>query len=150
MTVIVSHSPAQILAQLLIDLGLGNAPTTGGNQPSWPVVADNEPKSPDNTITVTDTTSIIFDGDSHGGRNEFYGFQVKIRSGTHSIGWPKAKAIATAMDTFKAQETVVVNGTSYCVGQIIRASGPLRLGPEAGNSRRAFTVNGLAYIVLSS
>lgn len=143
-----THSPAQVLAALLVDLGLGAAPAGGGDQPAWPVFYDNEPRSPNDVITVVDAAPVVFGGDSYGARNEFHGIQVLVRGGTHAVAWPKANAVAAALDALRAGNVAVATlaGSSYCVGQVRRTSGPLRLGPEQGSTRRRFSINYLAWV----
>lgn len=142
------HSPAQVIKQWLIDEGFGTAPATPPTAHSaWPVFHDNEPASPDSAITITDTQGTTFRKDSFGTRNEHHGVQIKVRGGTHAVGWPKARAIAVALDTLIDPVTVTVDGTDYCVGMIRRTGDVLRLGPEPGSTRRGFTVNAVAYIV---
>lgn len=144
------HSPAQIVAQLLVDLSLGNAPNVGGSQPTWPVFVDNEPNSPNDLITVTDTLGISFAKDAFGDRNEHHGVQVKVRGGTHGAGWPKARAIAIAFDGIVEPAIVTVGGTDYCVGMVRRTGDVLRLGPEPNSTRRGYTVNAVVYVRTSA
>lgn len=144
-------SPAKIMAKLLVDLTLGTTPPTPPAMGDpWPVYYDNEPSKPNELIAVNDTSGIVFKGDSHGGRNEHHGLQILVRGGTHDIGWPKADAVKHAMDQFKtiAPRIVTVGDNEYCVGQIRRTGGIMRLGPEGNTTRRRYTINVLAYIIL--
>lgn len=143
---ILVHSPARIIRQLLVDLGLGSLPATGGIQAQWSIFVDNEPASPNEVITVTDTTGITFRKDAYGNRNEHHGFQVKVRGGTHEIAWEKANAIANALDQVTDNELVTISAVEYCVASIKRPSPVIRMGPEPGSTRRLFSINALAYI----
>jgi len=143
---VLTYSPAEIVQQLLIDLGLGTTPASGGDQPAWPVIADNEPGSPNNCITVRDTAGVAFRKHVFGQRNRHHGFQIMVRGGTHRIGWPKANAIAEAIDGIVDVTIVTVGGTAYCIGMIRTTGDVLRLGPEANSTRRRFSVNGLIYV----
>ncbi len=146
---LLSHSPAQVMAQLLVDLGLGTTPNAGGDQTVWPVFYDNEPNTPNNVVTVSDTTGVTFAGDSFGGRNEHHGFQVKVRSGTIRGGYPKANAILVGLNQLRLEgpRIVAVEGVDYSVWQVRPTGGVMRLGPETNSTRRGYTVNGKVYVV---
>src|SRR5688572_16215772 len=92
------HSPARIVAKWIADTGLGQTPNNGGTQPEWATFYYNEPNSPNNLINVTDTTPVPFRKDAFGDRNIHHGIQVKVRGGTHDVGWNKANTIAVAFD----------------------------------------------------
>jgi hypothetical protein len=143
---ILTHSPARIAAQLLIDLGLGTTPNAGGDQGAWPVFYDNLPNAPNNAVAVVDTQGIDFMRDSFGDRNRHHGFQVVVRGGTHDVGYAKANAIAAALDNVIEARVVTVDGSDYCVGMARTAGDVLRLGPEPNSTRRRFSVNGLIYV----
>lgn len=137
------HSPADVVRRLLIDLGLG---TNGGA--SWPVFTDAEPNVPDNCITVRDTQG------RDGGRDmvtaeraEHHGIQIRVRAGTQSAGYTKARAIAVALDSSVYQEMVVVAagaGGAYKVHAITRTTDVIALGKEVPTAKRSlFTINAL-------
>ena len=131
--------PAQILRQLVIDLGHGTDPDDSG---SWPVFATTEPNTPDNCITVYSTA-----GRDQGSIHvdpmliENEGFQIKVRATTNSVGYTKADAIAKGFDAV-ALRTVILNGNTYVMWGIIRGS-ILDVGKSVPESRRSiFTING--------
>jgi hypothetical protein len=143
---VLAHSPARIVQQLLIDLGLALAPANGGDHPAWPAFVDNLPNSPNNAIAVTDTQGIDFMRDAFGDRNRHHGFQVMVRAGNHEVGYAKANAIAAALDGVVEARVVTVDGDDYCVGMARTAGDVLRLGPEPNSTRRKYSVNGLVYV----
>lgn len=133
-----SYSPADVLAQLLTDMGLVS-PSDG--EP-WPVFVAVEPSSPDSCVTTYDTSAVDYGRLMTGERQEHHGVQIRIRSRTHSEGYSKAKAIAEAMDTDVYWATVVLGSRTYCVQAVSRASDVTVLGKESPTSKRSlFTVN---------
>ncbi len=135
-----SHSPADIVRRLLIDLSQGTDPSDGG---SWPIFTGAESDTPDNAITIYDAASIL------GGRTqidgevqEHYGFRVRVRAVSHAVGDAKARAIAIVLDETVYQDTVTIGAIQYLVQAVSRKSGVLRLGKEVPGSRRhLFTIN---------
>lgn len=142
------HSPADVIGQLIIDLGLG---VTFTNPPTdWQVNVSNEPHTPDNVITTYDT-SATNDGRSQidGEKYQHYGVQVRIRSSDHTTGYVKSQAIAVAFDETVYQNTVTIDGSNYLVHSISRDSEVLAIGKETPESRRrVFTINALTCIRL--
>ena len=146
MTGSLSHSQADIVAQLLIDLGFGTDPTLDG---IWPIYVTEEPNSPDNVITVYDTVGTSdgrtqFDGEMQ----EHHGILIRVRSTTYPIGRTKARAIAVGLDETVLRDTVGVasvlgTGTAqYFVDSVSRKGDVISLGKESPNSKRTiFTIN---------
>ncbi len=135
-----NHSPAEIVRQLLIDEGVGS---DGG---TWPVYSTNEPATPDNCITVYDTAGTssgraMIDGELLG----YFGFQVRIRAKTHTIGWLKAYAVQFAL-VGVYQKTVHIGSDTYFVHCIARIKDIMVLGKEPTGKRSLFTVNALVPI----
>lgn len=133
-----AHSPANIVQQLLISLGIGNDPETSN---LWPVYVSSEPDAPDNVITIYVTQGSgggrLMTGELFG----LYGFQVRIRSATHPIGWAKADEIQTALAESVYDETVHVGAVSYLVNCISQVGDILDLGKDATSKRSVFTLN---------
>jgi hypothetical protein len=143
---LLDHPAAQVLAKLLIRLGLGTDPDAdppGG----WPVHSGGEPGSPDEVLTVYDTASR--DGGRttpDGERAEHHGFQVRVRGAGYDVSGPKANAVADALDRVEHVE-VSVHGTAYVVWAVTRTGTPLSLGKESPATKRSLhTINGLASI----
>ena len=135
-----SHSPAQIVRQLLIDLSLGTLPSASG---SWPVYATHEPNTPDDCVTVYDTAGTddgrsMISGELWG----HDGFQVRVRGKDHDTGWLKADAIQAGLAESVYDRTVRVSSSAYLVHAITRIGDVLTLGTEAPTSKRSlFTIN---------
>ena len=140
-----SHSPAVIVARLLIALGHGVDPVADSPNLNWQVYETGEPDKPDNCVTVYDT-----EGVSHGRemvtgeRQEHEGVQVRVRGRTHEVGFLKAHQIAQALDRDVQNLIVSINGTNYLVEAITRQGSVLAIGKESPTSnRRLFTINAL-------
>lgn len=94
MSLALLHSPGNIIRWLIINLGQGTDPQQNGN---WPVYWNSEPDTPDNVITVYDTTGIL-DGRSQidGEVYKHSGFQVRVRA-------PKARQVYNQISTLVQQ-----------------------------------------------
>ena len=147
-----SHSPADVIAQVLIDLGLGADYATDPTSVAWPVSVNDEPDEPDDEITVNDTEGRMQRRRLWDGRwGEMHGVQVKVRSADPVEGYAKADAVKAALDALANRECAV-DGTAYRVQSVSRTGGVLSLGklrPVAAG-RYGFTVNAVATIVLVS
>lgn len=134
-----THSPARVLAKLLVDLAMGTDPTAGTD---WPVYTDGEPSSPDNTITtfnkdggqtVRFMPTGTFDGPA--------GVQVRVRAKDNPTGWVKTDSLATALAGVY-RRSVTVGTSVYQVHCLSQMGNVLSLGKEAPTSKRnLFTVN---------
>ena len=72
------HAPANIIRQLLISKSQGTNPLL---QEPWPISYSMEPDTPDNSITVYDTTDRDHGRTMVDGRRQVHhGFQVRVRS----------------------------------------------------------------------
>ena len=144
-----SHTPSQIIRQVIIDLGHG---ANGGI--TWPVTAGAEPDGPDNVITVYDTAGV------KQGRQQIdglvvlaYGLQLRVRSNDAQVAWKKIEDIGIGLDEdIQLTSTTVTDpegyGTAtqtYTVYNISRASGPFPLS-DTSSDRKLFTLNLLAKI----
>lgn len=131
------HSPADVLASLLVALGLGSVYDAGDD---WPVRCEEEVSDPEEAITVYDTAGIDNGRDGFGERVEHHGCQVRIRSGSFPSGAAKALAVAAGLDGVHWREVTHL-GEAYLVHTIVRTGPPLRLGKERDSSRRLWTIN---------
>lgn len=140
------HSPADIMSQVLIALGLGTDPA---DSMAWPVFVSVEPSDPDNCITLFDTTwrgdgRSMIDGETW----HHYGFQVRVRAATHKIGFAKASAIHEGFDMDVLDMTVTLDGTSYLV-QSVTGTDVVKFGQNVPDTKRhLFAVNALAPILV--
>lgn len=142
-----AHSQSEVIRKALVNLSLGTDANLSPLQ-AWPVYANGEPDTPDSAITVYDSAGR--DGGRemiNGERQEFHGFQVRVRAAARNTGYAKARAIAVAMDESVYQNSVVIGANTYLLHSIFRTSDVLDIGRERPTSeRRIFTINGLAMI----
>lgn len=135
------HSPADMIAQLLVDLGLGTSPTADPLG-AWPVYVDQEPATPDNCITVYDTSPqsdgrSMIDGETF----QHFGFQVRVRGITHKIGYAKAEAIRVMLNENSYDKTVHLDLSHYLI-HCINGTTLLRLGKNTPSDKRSlYTIN---------
>ncbi len=134
-----THSPADVIRYLLVAAGHGTLPSTGG---AWPASMGNEPSSPDNCVTLYNTTGTT-DGRSMVGGELFIheGFQVRVRATTEAVGWAKAKAILEYLAETVKNTPITIGSSSYVVYACTRFTPILSLGRESGTSRRLFTID---------
>lgn len=117
MTSQLSHSPADVLAQLIVQLGLGGDPEDDP-LPDWPVYPTKEPNLPDRVIAVFDTMGVSFGYSSNTG-NQYYkaGFQLSVRAEYPNVSYAKTEAVASYLNKNPAAKLVEVSlgSSSYCV-----------------------------------
>lgn len=136
---------ASISAQMLIDAGLGTAPSAAQ---AWPIYISSEPEKPDNCIVIFDTAAVDQGRYMKGGKRvERKGFQFLVRSADYETGYLKAHALAVALDESIRNTTVTIGPTTYDIAAFSRTSGVLHLGRDKDNSRREhFSINATASI----
>lgn len=138
------HSPADVLAELLIDLGQG---TNSALSQAWPVYVANEPDLPDNVITIYDTVGkdngrIMSDGHLV----TQHGVQIRIRALNHPEGYEKASVLRVFLSGIY-DRTVSIGSNSYTVHALSGIGQVLSIGKEYPTSRRnVYTLNGLIEI----
>ncbi len=130
-------SPAAIVRQLLLDLGLAVAGPTA----DWSVFAANEPAGPDNCVTVRGTQG-VGEAETHFGVTTWHrGIQVRVRSSDHEAGYAKAAGIGAALETLDVH-AVSVGGACYLAGPFSPAGEVMDLGKDVPNGKRwIFTCN---------
>lgn len=139
-----AHSPAHVVAKLLIELGVGIDPATSGE---WPVFSAGTPSTPDEVISVFDTVGRLH-GRTHpdGETQQHHGIMVRVRSKTHPEGWSKANEISQAFDGIH-QDFVTVGGVQYRVQAVHRTGDINAVGTEPSVSKRSvFTINALVVV----
>jgi hypothetical protein len=124
---------------LLVELGLGEDP------PSviWPIRVASEPDSPDNHITVFDTLGVTRGRTNPNGEVQLrHGFQIRVRSATHEVGYAKLNNIAIELDTVY-QHVITIDASRYLVHAITQRGDIIPLGKEVPLAKRnLFTLNG--------
>lgn len=141
-----THSPAHIIRQMLVDLGIGSDPdlATLGD---WPCYDGAEPENPDDVITIYDTTGLqdgraMFDGELL----QHHGVQARIRGQDAPTAWAKADAVQTAFAQTVYDERVTIGANSYFVLCLGKISQVLAVGREPNSRRSVFTINAVAAI----
>lgn len=143
-----AHSVAEVIAQLLVDLGIA----TYEADTDWLVRVESEADSPDNTITVYDTVGTI--GGTimlTGERLEHYGVQIRTRSAVYRPGYRRISEIKDEFDAVHRVSVIIEDAefgdAEYLIESLDRSSGPIHAGTEADVSQRdIFTINYLCTI----
>lgn len=145
------HSPARIIAELLISGGHGTDPERSPSG-AWPIYTGNAPDRPDELIKVT-LTAGMDDGytNPNSERQEKPGIQILIRSVTEEEGYYKAQQIAIFLDQTRrtlvhiADIADVGTGTmTYILHSIMRTTNVIALGSDVpAGKRQLFTINAI-------
>jgi hypothetical protein len=140
-----THSTAQIIQYLIIQLTEGTLPS---NSLAWPIYRFNLPNTPDNCGAVFDTTNITQSRSQINGEYaERLATQLQIRGNSYQAGKTKIEAIAKAFDEDVYNTIVTIDSTSYLIQNVGRTSGVLSLGKDEPNSNNyLFTLNNLSTI----
>ena len=136
-----SDLPSKVIAQLVLDLGLGTQVETNAEWPVfWGGMADSGTHN--NAIGITHVPGSMFGFSQHNNEGmEHHGFQVLVRATSEEIGYAKAKAILEAFDKTVKRTTVTVGLNTYIVHSMVRSADVNRLGPEPETRRRKFSLN---------
>jgi hypothetical protein len=137
------NSPAFILAEYIIDQGIGSMTNPASNL-AWPLYNNF---LPDATGVKTDLGSIYDTSGVKDGRlmtGEMiakFGIQFRIRSSKYEEGYNKAQEVAVALDSvFNGSVTIGVD--EFEINNVSRQGPVISLGVEKGTTgRRFFTVN---------
>jgi hypothetical protein len=139
MSQLLTHSPADVLRQALVDLGVAG----DSSSITWPAAVGREPDRPDNCITVYDTAPRADSRSAIDGElSEHYGIQVRVRSSTYSAGWARAHALYNALCKTLNLQTVTLEGSTYLIECASEPRGPRPLRRPATEDRRVvFTMD---------
>jgi hypothetical protein len=139
-------SPAKVMRALLVAKGWAADP---GPAAVWPAHYAGEPDAPDDVITVRDTAGRRHGRSMSGEQDLHHGFQIRVRSTTHDVGYDKANYLADSLDKNVSMYGVTLGAHTYCVHSVTRAGDVIALGKEMPAARRSlFTLNCLAVIRL--
>lgn len=148
-----SHGVNRIIAQLLIDLGVGVAVPTDETEllSDWTTFVGMEPTSPDNCLTVYSTQGVDGPREMYGTLHTKHGFQVRIRAATQEAGELKGHEVRRQLAENVNQRQVSVVDTlatvSYVLPCIARIGQLLDNGREPHTNRRIYTLNATASIL---
>lgn len=139
-----THSPADVLRNLLVALGHGTLPSADG---SWPISVAQEQDSPDDAMTLYDETGRK-DGRAmtSGAVYEHHGVQLQLRAASFTTGQTKVDAVVTALDQDVESAGVTVDDSTYVVYAVSRPGTTNYLGHEPESRRHLWTVSYLASI----
>lgn len=147
-----NHSPAQVLAQLLIDGSIGVAvPDVQTTKPDWAIYTNYLPDSEhesDQILCIFDTAGLIDGRDQRSKQSiDHPGWQVRVRSLGFQVGWAKISAVSQFLDSV-ARQSVTVDSSVYTVQGVHRTSPIIPLSPSENDRKRrdAFTLNGMCTI----
>jgi hypothetical protein len=133
------HSPADVVARLLIALGQGVAPGAGT---PWQIQADKEPSSPDNTITTYNTDGYIHGRTQVDGEYQVHeGVLVRVRATDSKVGATKAWAIANVIAKVVKNNSVRIDTSTYEVYNMNLKGQVIPLGVQPGTKRFLWTIN---------
>jgi hypothetical protein len=139
MTTALTHSPAKVLQQLLVNLGAGTLPSANG---SWPISSEQELDKPDGSIVVIDTVGFSDGRNSVTAEHDYHhGFQLRLRHASKNSAFTKINSIAVVMDETVLDNTVVVDENTYRVHAITKRGDIISLGREPESDRSIFTLN---------
>ena len=139
-----THSPADILGQLLIDISVGSDVLDGE---AWPVFVSSEPTLPDNMLTTYDTQGVdqgrsMLDGELY----TYHGVQTRIQATDPKTGWTKVNLVRRELSRV-SKKVVHLESSSYLVWSLTQIGPSLALGKMTGESKRnLFTVNALLVV----
>ena len=142
------HSPADIIAQMMDDLGLANLEDTGTGEPltGWTVFPLHMPESPEEAIQVKDTSGRMhLRSHPTGVMGEHYGIQLLVRSSQDpSTPYVKLKGILDYFDTDVRRELVTLYDSENHVDRVYRVNAITRMSVAipAGNDGRRFFYSG--------
>lgn len=136
------HGSADIVRWLLVAKGFLTSPLASPLQP-WPCYESKEPSSPDNCVTIYDTSGFN-DGRAMVDGELFVhdGIQVRIRSIDKPTGAAKVNALYKQLSENIYQDQVTIDGTVYQVHCISKFGNVLFLGKDVPNTKRSlWTIN---------
>jgi len=125
------HTPAEIIAQMFVDLGLADYPEDDGLT-GWVVYPMHLPETPDEAILISDTAGRLHRRMHVSGiTGEHYGIQILVRSPEDpATPYKKVKSILHYLDTEVNRELVTISGHTYRVNAVTRTSGALPAGRD--------------------
>ena len=141
-----THSPADVLRYALINAGGGSLPSSGS---SWPIGCWQENETPDNVITLYDTSGNL-DGrfQTDGEMQEHPGIQIRVRSANPLDGNTKIRQLMEIVDKGIRLTTVMIENpigtavSTYVIYAVTRIGTVLSIGKDTPQTKRSlFTVN---------
>lgn len=137
-------SPAQLVRQHLINVGVVNHPDVAGD---WPAYVGKMPDDQDQMVHIKNTGGLM-EGEilSSGQSINKPGLNFTIRAKDHPTAYDKAKQIWDALGAI-FRNSVIVGGDTYVLWAFKRLTPPVYLGEEVGKRRELFSIDGRVSIV---
>lgn len=148
MTIALSHSPADVIREMLIDLSLGILPQSGTDN-DWETYCDHLPDQPTRAVAVYDTAGLKNGRSAFGEVYQHNGIQILVRAEDHPTAFAKVNAIQQQLDEVVKNTTVTFSGSTYVVFAAQYQSGPIRLQDDSLR-RNKFSLNYLIALQQSS
>jgi hypothetical protein len=105
-----THTPAYILRSRLISDGKASDPDLNR---TWPVYVDGEPTTPDNMISIKDTSPVDKGYNQYLKEvQEHYGVQVLVRAKDIPVGFLKFNSLVVGIEKYIGN-TVTIGAVSY-------------------------------------
>ena len=138
-----THSPAEVIARLLQDTGIGTDPSDNGE---WPIYTDSSPNTPDNLIAIQDGGGRL-QGRSMitGEKYEQKGITVLVRGATSPQSFTKAMAVSGELASL-ALSTLVVGASTYRITKIVLIGSVFAMGKMRDSSRWIHRLEAQTYI----
>jgi hypothetical protein len=138
-----NHSPAQILAQALLEASSSpfTAATPGAAEgEAWSVYTGAMPDAPDSVLVLFDTDGVVqtrlLASGRHVGR---HGVQLRLRALSYREGFEQAHVAATLLEQMR-RRTVQLDDDTYTIDTVIRTSQILSMGQDV-RRREEFSLN---------
>jgi hypothetical protein len=141
-----THSPATIIRQWMVNQTLATLPSAAG---SWPASTALLMDTPDNVIQIRDTTGNQFGRSMIDGEiNELPGVQVIVRASKFDAGYTKADSIKEGMDKNAQLYSLTISSTTYTIYAITRKGSIIYVGTEPTPTKRhLFSINAIFSVV---
>lgn len=142
-----SHTPAEILRQALIDLGVA---TDQEDERAWPIFYALLPEGVGVNLMTVHNTQGTLDGRlmDDGDYVEHPGFQIRLRTRYHRDGWLKAQAVWNALAGIRRQPVTLPDpeteaDVDYVIQSVTLTAPVAPMGQDPDHERREnFSING--------
>lgn len=143
---LLTHSPADIVAQAVIASGNGGNPVLvdvdGIPTDPWPTYVAVEPDYPDNVLAFKSTQGRQEGRDMNSGAAfRRYGVQMLVRSRTVEAGYVKAKELEAFFETEVFGMNVTISSSNYRIDLVSDIGDVLPVGYEQGSNRFIHSLN---------
>lgn len=127
----INATPAEVLQQYLIDLELAGAHDSA----TWPCFVDSMPDTEEderNRLVIADTMASTTGVFQHSGRTlQAHSVQIRVRAVSDKVGYGKCAMLRQGLNANR-RGIVTLSEREYTIQRVSLASGPARLGKQAG------------------